>query len=164
MSELKDLKIYACSIPLPSPDTPICSEWIEEISRHVKSAAGDEIYLVGHSLGVAAILNYAQLELVKKKIEGVILVSGRYENNTNPKTESFYKPLDFKKIKRIIKQFSVFHADNDDVVPFSNGIKMSQALGVELITIKDGGHLNRASGFKTFPRVLESLKKMLIAN
>lgn len=165
MSELKDMKIYACSLCMPNPEKPICSDWVDEISRNInKTKVDDEIYFVGHSLGVAAILNYIQSDFATKKINGAILVSGRYENNLNIDMESFYTNFNFDIIKNKVKNFAVLHGENDDVIPHSNGVKLAEILGVELITIKNGGHLNKSSGFKTFVDILKPLNKILLEN
>ncbi len=161
MGELKDLKIYACSLCMPTPDTPKCAEWVQEISRHVNNFPHDDIYLVGHSLGVAAILNYLQSNVCMKKITGAVLVSGRSKKSSNPLTENFYMSFDFKKIQNMCDVFSVIHGDNDHMVDYSHGIKLSKELGVPLITVTNGGHLSGADGFKQLPQALDSLTKML---
>lgn len=51
MGELEKHDIYACALSMPSPENPVCSEWIAEISQHIEQNKKDEIYLIGHSLG-----------------------------------------------------------------------------------------------------------------
>jgi len=159
MEELKAINVYACSLAMPDPGEPQVLAWVAEIERHMTHNSTDELYVVGYSLGVAAVLNYAQ-SATAIPIKGAVLVAGRYEKSTNPKTAGFYEPLDFEKIKNTIGSFAVIHGDNDDVVPLSDGKKLTEKLGVPIITIPNGGHLNRSAGWKKLPQVLESLCAM----
>lgn len=163
MRELDKKDIYACALSMPTPETPNIDEWVEEIDRHVERNMGDEIYLVGHSLGSPAILNY--LERKDVQIAGAILVSGRCVNPSREETMGFYRgkdsTFDFENIKKKAKKFLVIHGDNDEVVPFENAGIMSKGLGCELVVIKNGGHLGGKDGFDTLPEVLEGLIKMM---
>ncbi|MBI4599005.1 alpha/beta hydrolase, partial [Candidatus Uhrbacteria bacterium] len=60
MAELEKQEIYACALSMPMPENPVCDEWVGEISRHIERNSDDKIYLVGHSLGVPAILRYLE--------------------------------------------------------------------------------------------------------
>lgn len=162
MAELEKQDIYACALSMPGSESPICAEWIEEISRHIERNKKDEIYLVGHSLGAPAILRY--LESVKGGtiIRGAVLVSGPCEKNKNKKIDSFLeKNFDYKTIKSKCKKFSIIHGDNDPNVPLDNAKTLSKELGGGLIIIKNGGHLNGSSGWFLLPQCLETLKKMV---
>lgn len=163
MAELEKLDVYACALPMPNPENPICEEWIEEIARHVEKNKEDEIYLIGHSLGSPAILRY--LEAVSqniKNIVGVILVSCLSEKNNNRKIDNFLdKPFNFSVIKSKTKKFVFIHGDNDPDVPLCNAEFLSKELGGELIIIPNGGHLNGSSGFFILPECLDAFKNML---
>ena len=86
MGELEKLDIYACALAMPNPYFPKCGEWISEISRHIKEA-DENIFLIGHSLGVPAILRYLETTSFSKKFGGVFLVSGPCEKEENPDDE-----------------------------------------------------------------------------
>ncbi|MFY9461810.1 MAG: alpha/beta hydrolase [Candidatus Sungiibacteriota bacterium] len=161
MTELKKQEIYACALSMPTPENPVCEEWVGEISRQVERSIGDEIYLVGHSLGVPAILRY--LESAQAKfISGAVLVSGPSEKTHNRKIDSFLdKNFDFEKIKSKCKAFSIIHGDNDPYVPLDNAKFLSQKLSGELIIVENGGHLNGSAGWFNLPQCLEQLKKMM---
>ena len=161
MSELKKEDVYAASLVMPSPSEPSCDEWTQEIKRIVSKCLNDEIYLVGHSLGVAAILNYAQNYFDDGKfIGGAVLVSGRIQKSDNPKTQSFYGDFDFEKIKKKINKFSVIHGDNDDMVNVSNAYELSEKLGIKPMLIENGGHLNGSAGWRELPQALKALKEL----
>lgn len=75
---------------MPTPEKPIWSEWVKEIGRHVEQNKKDQIYLVGHSLGVPAILRY--LERTKSKnVKGAVLVSGPIYKTKKKAINNFFK-------------------------------------------------------------------------
>ena len=161
MAELEKINIYACALSMPSPDNPVCSEWVDEISRHVERNGGDEIYLVGHSLGVPAILRYLERAPKEIKIMGIVLVSGPSESKKGKKTYNFLNtPFDFDKIKSKVSKFVIIHGDNDPYVPLHNAEFFSKELNGELIIVPNGGHLNGPSGCLALPQCLEALKGM----
>lgn len=161
MAELDKKGVYACALAMPSPNSPICAEWVEEIARHVESNKKDQIYLVGHSLGVPAILRY--LERTKaKNIKGAVLVSGPAFRVGGKKISNFLtKPFDFKSIKPKVKRFVVIHGDDDKLVPFVHGKILTKELGGKLAVVKNGGHLNSSAGWYTLPQCLNGLVRMM---
>ena len=160
MTELEKINIYACALAMPNPNNPVPSEWIKEISRHIENNKRDQVYLIGHSLGVPAILRY--LENTKaKNVKGIILVSGPVFKTTKRKVAQFLKkPFNFKSIKSKVKKIVVIHGDNDRNVSVDQGEILAKELSGKLIIIKNGGHLNGSSGWSTLPQCLEELKKM----
>jgi predicted alpha/beta hydrolase family esterase len=160
MAELEKQNIYACALSMPNPDKPVPAEWVKEISRHVERNKKDQIYLIGHSLGVPAILRYVGNKKVQK-VEGIILVSGPIFKAPKKKFGRFLnKPFDFKTIKSKAKNIVVIHGDNDPRVPLEEGKTLAKELKAKLIVIKNGGHLNGSSGWTSLPQCLEALNKM----
>lgn len=162
MAELEKQGIYACALAMSNPDEPICQKWTEEIARHVEMNSTDAIYLVGHSLGVPAILRYLEFAPSTHSIAGAVLVSGPSEKNKNRKIDSFLeKQFDFKKIKFACERFVVIHGDNDPNVPLDNARYLSRELNADLVVVKGGGHLNGSSGWFELPQCLDALNKMM---
>lgn len=160
MNELSKMDVYACALSMPTPGKPMCIEWAEEIKRHVERSKRDQIYLVGHSLGVPAILRYLESENAKK-IQGAVFVSSPVFKTKKRKVANFLKePFDFTAIKRHCAKFSVIHGDNNRSVSVEQGEFLANALGVELVLIKNGGHLNGSSGWNSLPRALNALVEM----
>jgi hypothetical protein len=161
MSELEKTKIYACALSMPTPEKPIWSEWVKEIGRHVEQNKKDQIYLVGHSLGVPAILRY--LERTKSKnVKGAVLVSGPIYKTKKKAINNFFKTsFDHKAIRSKTKKFLVIHGDNDPNVPLEQGRELAQELKGKLIVVKNGGHLNGSSGWYSLPQCLDGLKEMV---
>ena len=161
MSELGNKNIYACALPMPNPSQPVCAEWTAEIKRNIDMNKGDEIYLVGHSLGSTAILRYLE-SASSGPIAGAVLVSGPTTKNSRRELDNFLDHyFDYAKIKAGAKKFAVIHGDNDPNVPLSNAETLSRELGVEPLIIKNGGHLAGHDGFHTFPQCLDALIKIM---
>lgn len=164
MEELSKESIYACALPMPTPDVPVKSEWVKVINEAV-GIPREGIFLVGHSLGVPAILRYLESLDKDSKIGGVVLASGLtslikevgYEN-VNKFIETTF---DFEHIKNTCKNFVVIHGDNDENVPFSDAEFLADKLSCKLISIPNGGHLNGPDGFYKLPEALGSLLKMM---
>lgn len=159
MGELEKKDIYCCSLPMPRPDNPFCDAWVEEIARHITK--NDETYLIGHSLGVPAVLRYLESKGAAP-IAGAILVAGPLEKTQNKKVESFLdKEFDFETIKKRCTLFSVIHGDNDTVVPLRDGEHLSSILNCSLIVVKNGQHLNGSAGWFELPQGLAVLEEMM---
>ncbi|MEI8130711.1 MAG: alpha/beta hydrolase [bacterium] len=161
MAQLALKDIFACSLAMPSPENPTQIEWTNEIARAVGEPS-ENIFLIGHSLGVPAILQYLQSLKTGDQIGGVVLVSGPFQNVTDEystKLESFFVPsFDFDRIKNACKQFVVIHGDNDPLVPFSDAVLFGQELDCPVMPVTNGGHLNGSSGWRELPQVLTALE------
>lgn len=168
MRELDRLDVYACALPMPTPKEPKCDEWVEEISRNIPEVNKD-IFLIGHSLGCVAILNYLETLNTDKKLGGIFLVAGPSEkleienpNSVIRKIDNFFnQPFLFEKIKNTAEHFVIIHGDNDENVPLWHAEKIAKKLDGELVVVKNGGHLSGWNGFNELPELLESFKKMM---
>lgn len=161
MAELDKQGIYACALAMPSPNKPESKDWVKEISRHVESNTKDQVYLVGHSLGVPAILRYLE-KAPGKQVRGVVLVSGPVFKTTKKKVASFLNtPFNFKTIEQKAGKVVVIHGDTDRSVPIEQGMFLAKELSAELVIVKNGGHLNGAAGWNTLPHALKALTKIM---
>lgn len=164
MGKLARLDVWACALAMPMPDFPKKEDWVKEISRAVGEPTEDT-FLVGHSLGVPALLNYVESLPEGSKIGGLVLVSGIInvilEKDRYTQINHFYdRPFDFEKIKSICGKCVVIHGDDDQNVPFNQAEDLSKNLSCKLIPIPHGGHLNDSSGWYELPKALESLQGM----
>ncbi len=163
MGKLALEDIYACALPMPTPDTPKKEEWIEKITQVVGMPSGN-VFLVGHSLGVPAILQYLNTLPEGSKIGGVVLVSGPMHADPGmyPTLVHFFTPVfNFDHIKKVCSRFTIVHGDNDRAVPYSDAQEFSSALSCELITIPNGGHLNGSSGWLELPAAFDVLMRFI---
>ena len=165
MGELEKQDIYCGSLVMKSPFTPKSTEWVKEIDFNVKKFPKDKIILIGHSLGVPAILKYLQ-NTKSKNILGSLLVSGPYKDDRKGKVKEVLKTFfpvkwDFKKIKNSCKKFTIVHGSNDPAVHFSHAEFFAQELNGKLVCVKNGGHLNGSAGFYTLPEALTAVEEMV---
>jgi len=156
MGEIKKLAVFAVALDMPTPAIPIQTEWVAEIARAVDRHAGSEVHLVGHSLGVAAILDYLQ-SAGAKPVKGAVFVSGRIAPGANLATVGFYQNFEYQKIRSMVGGAVVIHATDDDIVPYDEGVTLSRELGVPLVTLESGKHLGGSQGVFTLPSVLDAL-------
>lgn len=162
MRELAKKDIWACALPMPTPDKPQKDEWVKTVTDAVGNP-NEEIFLVGHSLGVPTILRYLETLDKNKKIGGAVLVSGpAFEIKKHGYVNKFLDtPFNFEHIKNVCKSFVVVHGDNDPNVPFSDAEYLSKNLSCSLISIPNGGHLAGHDGFYELPQLLEALEKII---
>jgi predicted alpha/beta hydrolase family esterase len=163
MRELAEREVYAAALPLPNPAKPTPDEWVAEIAHQVRLAGPDSrIFLVGHSLGVSAILRYLEQLPAGETIAGAVLCAGPYESHDRDEVAAFFvRPFDFTAAKERCPQFAVIHGDKDPVVPVEHGEKLAAALGVELTVIPGAQHLNGGSGQFELPEALAALQGMM---
>ena len=164
MGELAKQDIYACALPMPNPDAPKKEDWIKTISVAVGNP-NEEIFLIGHSLGVPAILRYLETLQSNQKIGGAVLVSGpisKIERNGYSYVNDFLnEPFNFKHIIGVCKNLAVIHGVDDPTVPFKEAEELSKNLCCELIPVQNGKHLNGSAGKYELPQALEILKDFI---
>ena len=81
---------YEVTVPvMPTPMFPKKEEWVEYIKKLVR-APDKEMLLMGHSLGVIAILRYLESLENEERINKAILVAGFSESIKFPVVEKFF--------------------------------------------------------------------------
>lgn len=160
----KEQDIFSVSLAMPSPDKPKKSEWVSVINDAVGKENNGTI-LVGHSLGVPAVLRYLESLPKGKKILGAVLVSGPVTSPIGKKYSAiknfFTGGFNFKKIRNSCKNFVIIHGDNDAVVNISDAYILSGELNAPMHVIRNGEHLTGSSGWYELPQVFTEIKKML---
>lgn len=145
---------------MPNTDNPIFFEWLAYLQKIV-GKADKNTYLVGHSLGVIAILKFLESLPPEQKIGGAALVAGFPESIGIDEIKSFFvAPLDYEKIKNSAEKFIAINSDNDPYVPLKNGEILRDKLGAELIVVLKGSHFHEGAGFTELPIVLENILKI----
>lgn len=157
LGELAKLDVYACALPMPKPEEPSLNDWVKEITRLLERDPKDKYILVGHSLGVVAILKC----LEENNVHGAVLVSGPIRSTKADLRHLFPESFDFEKIKGGSDNFVVIHGDNDQAVPYAQGQELAETLGCKLVTVEGGRHLNGSAGWTELPVVLEEIQKLL---
>ncbi|MFA5854665.1 MAG: alpha/beta fold hydrolase [Patescibacteria group bacterium] len=162
LGELAAADVYACALSMPSPEAPEVDAWVAEIARYAERDAQDELYLVGHSLGVPAILRFLERAPEHMRIAGAVLVSGPIEPlGENASIHAFLQPpFNFDAIRSKIGTACVIHGDDDALVPVRHAEMLAQHLSAELVIVPHGGHLNGSGGWKELPQVKDALLAM----
>lgn len=150
---------YEVIVPkFPTPLDQSLESWNRVFSNY-ENKINEETVLIGHSLGAAFILNY--LEKTGKKIKAAILVAGFHKLlgiQYDEINKTFVgKEFNWNKIKNSCGRFFVFASDNDEYISLDLSNELAKNLGAELNIVHGGGHLNKKSGYDTFPLLLETI-------
>jgi len=154
---------------IPDADEPRISKWIPAIKEAV-GQIDENLYLVGHSIGVQAIVRFLQGLPEGTRIGGAVFVAGFFKRLTNmgddPTDLDVIKewletPADLNKAKdRMNKSVAIF-SETDSYVPLENQDDFKDKLGSEIIILPGPGHFSESEGGCTeLPEVLEALEAM----
>ena len=157
----KDKNVSVEILILPNPSNPTLESWLEILNKEIGKANGDT-FIIGHSLGCITTLRYLE-GLDSKKVGGVMLVSG-FDKPLSilPDLNPFVaKPLDYKKLTKMLEKKVVISAKDDEIVPTELSKELAKNLGAEFVQTDTGGHFMESDGFTTFPLALETMQKML---
>ena len=158
--ELEKLGFGVAVPEFPTPKGQTLVNWMKVLEKY-ESWFGEDLILIGHSIGPALILR--KLEKVEKPVKAAFLVGGFARQIGDPRFDKinatfFEKGFDWAKIKGNCGHFEVFHSDNDPFVPLKIGEELAENLGVKITLVKGAGHFNRAAGYTEFPPLLERIK------
>ena len=159
--EKSGLNVFAPKFPTPKNQS--LESWKDVLAEY-KKYFNSETIVIGHSAGVGFLLNV--IEDLKSPIRAAFFVSGWVGNLNNPKFDEINKTFvdrnfDWKKIQKKCKKFHVYNSDNDPYVPLEMGKNLANYLQTNLITIKNGGHINSEFGFMKFDVLLEEIKNSI---
>lgn len=155
---------YDAYVPqFPTPENQTVDAWMEALKKYERFIDEETIF-VGHSLGCAFILNL--LEIINHPIKAVFLVGGYFGPANHPEFSKLNdgfadKKFNWKKIKGRCEKFYILSSDNDHYIPLDRGIDLAEKLGAEFIIIKNGGHINEASGYTKFHLLLQMIEEEL---
>ena len=145
---------------MPSADLPISEEWLLHMQKII-GKVDESTFLIGHSLGVIAILHFLEALPENQKAGGAILVAGFSTSIwTIPEIENFFEiQVIYEKIKIHCKKIVAINSDNDPHVPLKQGEILREKLGAKLIVLKNAGHINRKTDYFSLPVAVEELLK-----
>lgn len=152
---------YTVTVPqFPTPEGQSLESWLKIWSEY-NDQCNDETIIIGHSIGVAFILNI--LQRLDHPIKAAYLVAGFIRSLNNDEVDAinatFYeKPFDWEKIKSNCKEFVCFNSDNDPYVPVDQGEELAHNLGVTVTLVPNAGHFNTKAGYTKFPLLLQRIK------
>jgi predicted alpha/beta hydrolase family esterase len=104
---------------MPDEDDPEVGAWKEKIAGELATMDGAAI-LVGHSAGAVVLLEYLSEEVVEKPIAGLFLVAAPYVGTGGWEVEEGALREDFaSELPEGLPVF-LYHARDDEVVPFEH--------------------------------------------
>ena len=138
--EKRDFRV---SVPaFPDTDNPKQDQWVDFLKKEAGSP-DKNLYLVGHSIGSAAIMRYLEDLKEWERVGGVLFVAGFTENPGYKEVQSFFgKPFDFGKIKQGALHFAAIFSDNDPHVDLKFADIFKEKLGAESQILHNMGHFS----------------------
>lgn len=162
--EGRGCRVFVPQFPSPPRLPARVSAWFGVLKNYQNALGGDTV-IIGHSLGGVFALRL--LEKSEKPIRAVFFVGTPIGKKPilNYERDRAFSGFDFDwlKIKSGAKYFSVYQSDNDPYVSLGNGEQLAKNLGVDLTFVPGAGHFNAQAGYIQFPRLLEAVKKCIIA-
>jgi predicted alpha/beta hydrolase family esterase len=137
-------------------DAPRCEDWIVTVNEALSMYDPASVVLIGHSLGCATIVHWANR--YRQKIKGALLVapSDVEAANYNFPAKGFdpmpLAPLPFSSI--------VVASTNDPWVSMDRARYFASNWGSRLVDIGEAGHINAASGHFKWKEGLELLQSL----
>ncbi len=165
----KELEARGFEVAVPNfPDTenPRMDAWVS-LLKEVIGESDEELVLIGHSIGCAAIMRYLETLSETQKVGGVIFVAGFNENVGFDEIQNFFEtPINLAKIKSKSKNgFFAIHSDNDPYVDLKYADILKKGLGAQVIVKHAAGHFSGATDGEgvclELPDVVMSVEKIM---
>lgn len=138
----------------PNGYNAVYDEW-EIYFEKLLPFLGDDVRLVGHSLGAMFLAIYLNKKPLSRPVRQLILVSGGYDDDTNEELGSF-KVSSARNIARSAQEVHLFHSQDDPVVPYAELAKFDRDIPDAIVHRLDNrGHFVDT----TFPELLAILKQ-----
>ncbi len=146
---------FEVSVPeMPEAETPKLSLWLPKL-KEIAGKPDRDLYLIGHSIGCAAIMRYLESLGREEKVGGVVFVAGFTDDLGYKELKNFFEtPLDFEKIKSKAGYFTAIYSNDDPYVPVKQAGVLKEKLGAELI-FKPG--MKHFSDCTSLPEVSQSV-------
>lgn len=151
---------FAVRVPrMPNPAAPEVKKWVAMITQVIGTPDGRTI-LVGHSLGVIALLRYLETLQRGAGVAGLISVAGRVIGKPYKRygvSSFFQSPIRWNILKRRAQKFIGIYSIDDPLVSTENGRILEHKLGAKLILERNKGHFSRADKVFKLPVVLRAV-------
>ncbi|MFA6530124.1 MAG: alpha/beta fold hydrolase [Candidatus Micrarchaeia archaeon] len=159
--QLRKEGIEVLAPDLPNTDFPKLTEWLKELRKIVpKFKKEDKWIVVTHSLGAPSLLRLLETFGPDEHINAAIMVAGFAKDLGIDEIHNFLdKPFDFKRIKKAGSKFIVINSDNDPYMELSEGKRIADELGGELVAEHNAGHFNDER-FVKYERLLKTIRSL----
>lgn len=140
---------------MPNSQNAVYEEWVvifEKLPPHL----GDDVCLVGHSLGAMFLAKYLNENPLASPVKKLILIAGAYDNEADEDLGSF-KVTSARNVPASAEEVHLFHSEDDPVVPYTELAKFQRDMPAAIThSFTDKGHFFGSS--PTFPELLELIK------
>lgn len=138
----------------PNGDNAVFDEWVIYFEK-LLPFFGDDVRLVGHSLGAMFLAKYLQEHTLRQKVRQLILVAAGYDDDSLEDLGSF-SVSSATKLYESADEIHFFHSKDDPVVVYTELAKFQHDLPQAITHVfENRGHFNDT----TFPEILELLKQ-----
>lgn len=158
-SELAERGVAHAFPQLSDPLDPVCDVWVDELAAIVASSA-TPVTFVAHSLGCWAVdhLLARRADVVP---HAALLVAPPSPYSLFEPIQSFLPPPRKKAAwAPLAERTLVIGSDDDDYASEDEFVELAERLGARCEILPGKGHLNAASGFGPFPRVVDWLESV----
>jgi uncharacterized protein len=146
----------------PIHEKQFLDSWKREFENY-KRKISKETILIGHSLGVAFILNI--LESISQKINASFLVAGfvgkigisRFDELNKTFTQ---RKFNWERIRSNCNNFCVISSSDDPYVQLEKGEELAKNLHTKLTVLERAGHINSDSGYIEFDFLLKKINEI----
>lgn len=152
---------------MPDTDKPEIDAWVNALTEVIENP-GEDVFLVGHSIGCQAIMRY--LETREEKFGGAVFVAGWFFlQNLEEEEEKFLtrepwltRPIDLAKVKQNLNgKLTVILSDNEPYGFVSeNKNVFEDGLGAKVIIEHEKGHFTEEDGVVELPSALDEILNM----
>jgi len=150
---------------MPNAKVPEIGAWVSHLQNTINDL-GEDVYLVGHSIGCQAIMRYLESLPENVKIGGVIFIAGWFTlTGLETKEEEdvakpwLTVPIDFNKVKSHTDKFVAIFSDDDPFVPLENQQAFEKNLGAKTLLFHECGHFTSETLLE-MPEVLTEILKI----
>ncbi len=142
---------------MPNKDNARYTEWKIWFERYFEYLNGNVI-LIGHSQGGYFLAKYLSENTVPFPILALYLVAAPFgpgERGAEDGGDFVFNPENLKNIYKVAQNITIYHSEDDEVVPFSHALSYHETLPkAAFITFKDRGHFLQPE----FPEIIEDIK------
>lgn len=141
---------------MPNAQNAKYREWTIWFEKHVP-LLGDDVILIGHSLGGVFLARYLNERAVPMRIAGTLLVAAPYDHDGEHPLPEFAISGALDQFARQGGAITLYHSSDDPVVAYREAEKYVAALpDAQLRTFSDRQHFNQ----DTFPEICADIRAL----
>lgn len=154
---------YKVVIPtLPNTNEPNIEEQLSFLQDLIIEP-GEDVIVVGHSLGGQLVLRYLEALPLGKKIFKAVLVAGvvneimELDEKEAEIAKPWLMPVNAEKVKNSVEQIIALFSDNDQFIPLASEKIMREQFNAKTIIEHGMGHYSDDEGLFEAPSVLRAI-------